>query len=166
MPGRGFLRRLRRRKNPQKGFLLVPSLTEVMHGCQAVVMAHDLYLPRWIGEHTVMPCPFCRIIAGQAPAEIVHQDELVTAFRDAHPQAPTHILIVPNEHLPSVAHLEPAHAALWMRMVAVANDLARQEGLAESGYRLVTNCGPQAGQSVAHLHLHLLGGRWMRWPPG
>jgi len=111
-------------------------------------------------------CVFCRITAGQAPADVVYQDELVTAFRDSHPQAPTHILVVPNEHLPSVAQLGPAHAALWMRMVAVANDLARQEGIAGVGYRLVTNCGRQAGQSVDHLHLHLLGGRYMGWPPG
>jgi len=114
----------------------------------------------------ISTCIFCRIIAGQAPADVVYQDDLVTAFRDRHPQAPTHILIVPNEHLSSVAHLRPEHAALWGRMVAVANDLARQEGIAETGYRLVTNCGPQAGQSVDHLHLHLLGGRRMRWPPG
>ena len=104
-------------------------------------------------------CIFCQIVAGQAPADILHQDELVTAFRDRYPQAPTHILIVPNEHLPSVAHLRPD-------MAAVANDLARQEGLAGAGYRLVVNCGAQAGQSVSHLHLHLLGGRPMRWPPG
>lgn len=111
-------------------------------------------------------CVFCRIVAGQAPADVVHQDDLVTAFRDIHPQAPTHVLIIPNEHLPSVSHLGPAHAALWAHMAAVANDLAQREGIAETGYRLVTNCGPQAGQAVYHLHLHLLGGRRMRWPPG
>jgi histidine triad (HIT) family protein len=111
-------------------------------------------------------CLFCRVVAGQAIAAVVHRDELVTAFRDIRPQAPVHILIVPNEHVPSVAEVGEAQAALLGRMVAVANELAAREGIADSGFRLVVNRGPNAGQSVDHLHLHLLGGRRLGWPPG
>jgi histidine triad (HIT) family protein len=113
-----------------------------------------------------MGCIFCRIIAGEAPASIIFQDDLVTAFRDANSQAPTHILIVPNEHLASIGDVRPEHAGLLGRIFTVANQLASQEGIAQSGYRLVTNRGAQAGQSVYHLHFHLLGGRRMSWPPG
>ena len=111
-------------------------------------------------------CVFCRIVSGEAAAEILYQDDLVTAFRDTHPQAPTHILIVPNRHIRAVAALNPEEAELMSRMIVVANHLASQEGIAQSGYRLVINNGPQAGQSIYHLHLHLLGGRRMSWPPG
>ena len=111
-------------------------------------------------------CIFCRIVRSEAPAEILYQDELVTAFRDIHPQAPTHVQIVPNRHIPAVAVVTPNDAELLGRMITVANHLASQEGIARSGYRLVINNGPQAGQSVGHLHLHLLGGRRMGWPPG
>lgn len=111
-------------------------------------------------------CIFCRIARGETPAEILYQDDLVTAFRDIHPQAPTHLQIIPNRHIPAVADVTPADAELLGRMITVANHLAVQEGIAQSGYRLVINTGPQAGQSVNHLHLHLLGGRRMGWPPG
>lgn len=97
---------------------------------------------------------------------MLQKDELVTAFRDINPQAPTHILIVPNEHLDSAHQIGPGHSALLDRMFETARRLAEQEGIATSGYRLVINTGPQAGQSVDHLHLHLLGGRRMAWPPG
>jgi histidine triad (HIT) family protein len=113
-----------------------------------------------------MGCIFCRIVAGEAPASIIFQDDLVTAFRDTNPQAPTHILIVPNEHIASIGDVRPEHAGLLGRIFAAANQLASQEGIAQSGYRLVTNRGAQAGQSVYHLHFHLLGGRRMTWPPG
>ncbi|MCD6291049.1 MAG: histidine triad nucleotide-binding protein [Anaerolineae bacterium] len=111
-------------------------------------------------------CIFCRIIHGQAPGEVIYQDEEITAFRDIHPQAPVHILIVPNRHIPAVAALHPDDASLIGRMILVARELAKREGIASTGYRLVINNGPQAGQSIDHLHLHLLGGRTMRWPPG
>lgn len=111
-------------------------------------------------------CIFCRIVRGAAPAKVLYQDNLVTAFRDIHPQAPTHVQIVPNRHIPAVAAVTPADAELLGRMIAVANHLATKEGIAQSGYRLIINNGPQAGQSVNHLHLHLLGGRRMGWPPG
>ncbi len=113
-----------------------------------------------------MNCLFCQIAAGSSPATIVYQDDLVTAFRDIHPQAPTHILIIPNQHLDGVAALAAGHAPLLAALFTAATQLAAQEGLAADGYRLVLNQGRNAGQSVFHLHLHLLGGRRMSWPPG
>lgn len=111
-------------------------------------------------------CIFCRIVCQEVPAEILYRDALVTAFRDIHPQAPCHVQIVPNRHIPAVAAVAPADAKLLGHMITVANHLAEEEGIARSGYRLVINNGPQAGQSVNHLHLHLLGGRRLGWPPG
>jgi histidine triad (HIT) family protein len=110
-------------------------------------------------------CLFCRIAAGEIPAAKVHEDDLVIAIRDIHPQAPTHVLLVPRAHVVSAAELTEASGPLLGRLFAVAADIARREGL-DGGWRLVTNVGPDAGQSVAHLHLHLLGGRPMAWPPG
>jgi histidine triad (HIT) family protein len=111
-------------------------------------------------------CIFCRIVHNEAPAEVLYQDDLVTAFRDAHPRAPTHVLIVPNRHISAVAAVRADDAELLGRMFTVTNHLAGEEGIARSGYRLVINNGPQAGQAVDHLHLHLLGGRRLGWPPG
>lgn len=104
-------------------------------------------------------CIFCKIIAGAIPSQTVYRDDLVTAFRDIAPIAPTHILIVPNQHIPSLAEMGEAHAELVGRVVKVANDLAASEGIAESGYRFITNVGPDSGQAVFHVHFHLLGGR-------
>ena len=106
-------------------------------------------------------CIFCKIVDGSAPATIVHRDERVTAFRDLHPAAPTHILIVPNRHIHSVNALETADAEIVGHMLVIAKELAAKENLAD-GFRLVTNTGPQAGQTVFHMHLHLLGGRQLR----
>lgn len=114
----------------------------------------------------VLGCLFCGIVAGERPAQIVHQDDVVTAFRDVRPQAPVHILIVPNEHVASAADLDETHGLMLGRMFAVARRLAEEEGVAADGYRLVFNVGRHAGQSVEHLHLHLLGGRHLNWPPG
>ena len=111
-------------------------------------------------------CLFCRIIAGEIPSARVYEDERVYAFRDIHPAAPTHTLIVPRAHIRDIAAPEASDGALLAALVAAANTIARQEGVAESGYRLVWNVGPDAGQTVFHLHLHLLGGRVMAWPPG
>ena len=111
-------------------------------------------------------CLFWEIIAHRVPATFVTEDELVVAIRDVNPQAPTHVLILPREHITSAAELTPAHDPLWGRMLHVAQQIAIDEGIAGSGYRLVTNVGHAAGQTVAHLHLHLLGGRQMTWPPG
>lgn len=111
-------------------------------------------------------CIFCRIARDELKADVVHRDEEVTAFRDVNPQAPVHILIVPNAHIPSISAMGQQDAALLGRLIEVANALARQESVAASGYRLVWNAGPDAGQSVDHVHLHLLGGRPLGWPPG
>jgi histidine triad (HIT) family protein len=111
-------------------------------------------------------CLFCKIVNKQIAAAIVHQDESVTAFRDINPQAPVHILIVPNQHIVGAAQVTHEHGAALAAMYATAARLAESEGIAESGYRLVVNQGPDAGQSVFHLHLHLLGGRRLAWPPG
>lgn len=111
-------------------------------------------------------CLFCKIVNKEIPAKIVLQNQEVTAFRDINPQAPTHILIVPNAHIPGSSAIAAQDGPLLSAMFAAAQQLAQSEGIAASGYRLVFNEGPNAGQSVFHLHLHLLGGRSMAWPPG
>jgi histidine triad (HIT) family protein len=119
-----------------------------------------------VGSPTVVTdCPFCRIVAGDIPAEVLHSNEDVLAFRDLNPQAPTHVLIIPKEHLESIGELTQDHADLLAHLVQAANHLANAEGL-HDGWRLVANVGPAGGQTVFHLHLHLLGGRQMTWPPG
>jgi len=111
-------------------------------------------------------CLFCRIVRGEVPSERVHEDETVVAFRDIAPRAPTHVLVIPRQHIESAAELGETHGPLLGRLFEVAADVARREGIEERGYRIVTNVGPDAGQSVPHLHLHVLGGRPMTWPPG
>jgi len=111
-------------------------------------------------------CLFCRIGRGEIPADIVHEDELVLAFRDINPKAPTHILLIPRDHIDSAADLNETDAEMLGRLFATAATLARDAGIADRGFRLVSNSGPAAGQSVDHLHFHLLGGRSMGWPPG
>ena len=110
-------------------------------------------------------CIFCRIVRKKAPARIIYQDEDVIAFHDLNPCAPTHVLIVPNRHIAGVDQVEQADAVLLGKLFVVARRLAEQEGVA-AGYRLVINNGLLAGQSVFHLHVHLLGGRPLSWPPG
>jgi histidine triad (HIT) family protein len=114
----------------------------------------------------VAECLFCRIAAKEIPGELVYEDELVVAFKDINPQAPVHLLIIPREHVESVRQLDEAHPLVASRLLRVARELAEREGVAESGFRLVANTGPDAGQAVPHLHLHLLGGRTLGWPPG
>jgi histidine triad (HIT) family protein len=111
-------------------------------------------------------CLFCRIVAGEIPADVVARDDQALAFRDVNPQAPTHVLVVPLEHIASAADLADEHADLLGAMFAMANRVAADDGRGASGYRLVLNVGPDAGQSVDHLHLHVLGGRRLAWPPG
>ena len=111
-------------------------------------------------------CLFCRIVAGEIPATKVHDDDLVFAFRDIAPRAPTHILVIPRDHIASAADLTEAHGPMLGRLFAVVARLAREEGIAEGGYRLVSNVGRWGGQTVDHLHFHLLGGRPFSWPPG
>lgn len=111
-------------------------------------------------------CIFCKIVAKEAQATIVYRDEQVTAFRDTHPVAPTHILVVPNKHIESVAALETEDEQLVGHLFTVARKLAEAEGIARGGYRLITNTGPNGGQTIFHLHLHLVGGHRMRYPMG
>lgn len=111
-------------------------------------------------------CLFCRISAGEIPATLVHEDDQVLAFRDIAPRAPTHILLIPRTHIRSAAELTDDHAPLVGHLFAVAAQVARDQGVAEAGYRLVTNIGSGGGQTVDHLHVHLMGGRPMTWPPG
>ena len=111
-------------------------------------------------------CLFCRIAAGEIPTTLIHDDELVIAFPDIAPRAPTHILLVPRRHILSAGALVEADAPVVGRLFAVAAQVARDAGIADAGYRLVTNVGRAAGQTVGHLHVHLMGGRPMTWPPG
>ena len=111
-------------------------------------------------------CLFCSIVAGGIPADVVLDRGGVLAFRDINPQAPTHILIIPKEHVRDISTLDASSGAMLAELIGAANALAVSEGIAGSGYRVVANVGPDAGQTVFHLHLHLLGGRPMAWPPG
>jgi histidine triad (HIT) family protein len=111
-------------------------------------------------------CIFCKIAAGEIPADIVRESDDVLALRDTNPQAPVHILLIPKEHVESVAELGEDHSGILADIMQAATQLARAEGIADRGWRLVTNVGPEAGQTVFHLHFHLLGGRQMQWPPG
>ena len=109
---------------------------------------------------------FAKIITGEIPADVVYEDEDVLAFRDIQPQAPVHILVIPKKPIVSVAHAEPADERLMGQLMLVAARVAREAGLESDGYRLVTNIGRDGGQSVYHLHIHVLGGRALGWPPG
>jgi histidine triad (HIT) family protein len=117
-------------------------------------------------DSVVADCLFCRIAAGSIPADRLHEDDLVVAFRDIAPRAPTHILLIPRRHIASAAQLTEADGPLLGRLFAVAADLARTDGIADGGYRLVSNVGRWGGQTVDHLHVHLMGGRAFQWPPG
>ena len=111
-------------------------------------------------------CVFCRIIAGEIPANLVYNDEDIIAFHDIQPVAPVHIVVIPKRHIASLAQTMPEDTQLLGRILAVVRRIADEQGLATDGYRLVVNCGKQAGQSVPHLHFHILGGRELGWPPG
>jgi len=111
-------------------------------------------------------CPFCKITSGEAPANIVYQDDLVTAFRDIHPVAPTHILIVPNKHIQSLSHAEAADEHILGRLFTAARKVAEIDAIAEGGYRTVINTGVNGGQTVFHLHMHVIGGQRMKYPMG
>lgn len=111
-------------------------------------------------------CLFCKIVSGETKADVVHEDDSVVAFRDINPQAPTHLLVIPRKHVASLNDLTGEDERLVGHIARVAAQLARKENIGESGYRLVANCGRGAGQSVDHIHFHLLGGRALGWPPG
>lgn len=111
-------------------------------------------------------CIFCRIVAGKLPADKVFENDTVLAFRDINPVAPTHILLIPRQHITGPAALDETTAAVMADLLLAAKAIAAQEGIETTGYRLVLNQGTAAGQSVFHLHMHLIGGRKLRWPPG
>ncbi|HMK97819.1 MAG TPA: HIT domain-containing protein [Acidimicrobiales bacterium] len=111
-------------------------------------------------------CIFCRIVSGQVPAREAYSGPLTFAFYDQHPVAPVHVLVVPREHIPDAAHLEPQHGPVLAEMAAVSGAIAEREGVAGRGYRLVFNIGRDSGSEVAHLHMHVIGGRRLGWPPG
>lgn len=113
-----------------------------------------------------MDCLFCKIATGEIPAKLIYEDELVVAFDDINPQAPHHKLIIPRKHIATLNDLSPTDNALVGHMVQVVQKIANDLGIAENGYRLVMNCNRGAGQTVFHIHAHLLGGRQMVWPPG
>jgi len=111
-------------------------------------------------------CIFCRVAEGAIPATIVHADDEIVAFRDIDPKAPIHVLVIPRRHIGSVNELAADDAALVGRLVLTARSIAADDGVAEPGYRLVINTGADGGQSVGHLHVHVIGGRALGWPPG
>ena len=111
-------------------------------------------------------CLFCAIVAGEIPATVVSETDRVLAFRDINPQAPTHVLVIPKDHYPHVAALAAADSGLLAEVISQAHQVAAAEQVGETGYRVVVNTGEQAGQTVAHVHAHLLGGRLLTWPPG
>ena len=111
-------------------------------------------------------CLFCAIVAGDIPSTEVLETDRILAFRDINPQAPVHVLVIPREHHANVAELAAAEAGLLADLIAHAHEVAEAEGIADGGYRVVFNTGPQAGQTVGHVHAHVLGGRPMLWPPG
>jgi histidine triad (HIT) family protein len=113
-----------------------------------------------------MDCLFCQIVAGEVPADSVFQDERSMAFRDINPQAPVHVLVIPREHIESLDDASQKEEALLGHLLRVAARVANEQGLSESGYRTIINTGAGAGQSVFHLHVHVLGGRALNWPPG
>jgi histidine triad (HIT) family protein len=113
-----------------------------------------------------MNCLFCRIVAGEIPADVVYKDERCLAFRDTNPQSPVHVLVVPRDHLDSLDDAAQRDEAMLGHLLRVAARVANEQGLSESGYRTVINTGAGAGQSVSHLHVHVLGGRQLNWPPG
>ena len=111
-------------------------------------------------------CLFCRVVAGEVPADVVAQTEHVLAFRDISPQAPVHVLVIPKRHISSLEEADATDAPVLAEILLTARDIARSEGLTEAGYRTVVNTGDDGGQTVHHVHLHLLGGRPLSWPPG
>jgi histidine triad (HIT) family protein len=111
-------------------------------------------------------CIFCKIVAGQIKAQVVYDDPQVLAFRDVNPQAPVHILVIPKKHIQNISQVSETDTSLVGHMAKTAVEVARRENVQDSGFRLVANNGPHAGQSVDHLHMHVLGGRKLAWPPG
>src|SRR5262245_26346039 len=118
------------------------------------------------GGRPMTDCLFCKIVSGDVPAKVVRESARTVAFRDINPQAPTHVLVIPRDHHPTVAELAATGADLLAELLGEAHHVAVDEGVSETGYRVVFNTGPQAGQTVFHVHAHVLGGRGLNWPPG
>ena len=113
-----------------------------------------------------MSCIFCKIVAGEIPSEILYQDDDVLCFRDVAPQAPTHMLVIPKKHIGSIAELDNSDMNLAGKILVTATQMAKEQGISESGYRVAMNCGDEGGQTVGHIHMHVMGGRQLGWPPG
>ncbi len=111
-------------------------------------------------------CLFCKMVSGEIKPDVVYEDDDVLAFRDINPQGPTHVLVIPKEHIATINDLQEHHAELMGKIYLTAAKVAAQEGIAEKGYRTVMNCNRDGGQEVYHIHLHVIGGRGMTWPPG
>lgn len=111
-------------------------------------------------------CIFCKIIKKKIPSKIVYEDDISFAFEDINPQAPVHTLIIPKKHIPTLLDIKDSDFGLIAHLIKVAKDIARWKGISDRGFRLVTNCNPESGQTIYHIHIHLLGGRPMHWPPG
>jgi histidine triad (HIT) family protein len=118
------------------------------------------------GESGVNDCIFCKIASRKIPARVIYEDDSVVAFEDINPQAPVHVLVIPRKHIPTALEIAEEDYALMGRMLRTANAVARERNIAGRGFRIVMNTNPEAGQTVYHIHLHLLGGRQMYWPPG
>lgn len=113
-----------------------------------------------------MDCIFCKIAQKKMPSKIVYEDDIAVAFEDINPQAPIHLIIIPHKHIPTILDMDESDKAIVGHLHTIAGKLARERNIAERGFRLVLNCNKEAGQTVFHIHLHLIGGRIMRWPPG
>ncbi len=114
----------------------------------------------------VETCVFCKVVKGLVRAEVLYQDDMVMAFNDIHPQAPIHVLVIPKQHMTALWEADPTHVIVLGRIVLGCNEVARKLGVLDTGYRIVCNTGVDAGQSVDHVHFHVLGGRKLKWPPG
>lgn len=119
-----------------------------------------------MSDQAIDTCVFCKLAKGQLRADIVYEDNTVLAFKDIHPQAPVHVLVIPREHITALWEVDESHIQVLGRMILAANDIADRLGVQETGYRIVINTGTEAGQTVDHVHLHVLGGRKLTWPPG
>jgi histidine triad (HIT) family protein len=119
-----------------------------------------------MSDEVIDTCVFCKLAKGQLRADIIYEDEAVLAFKDIHPQAPVHVLVIPREHITALWEVDETHTQVLGRLLLAANDIADRMGVQQTGYRIVINTGPEAGQTVDHVHVHVLGGRKLTWPPG
>ncbi|MFN3478760.1 MAG: histidine triad nucleotide-binding protein [Thermodesulfovibrionales bacterium] len=111
-------------------------------------------------------CIFCKIVEKKIPSRVIYEDDISMAFEDINPQAPVHVLIIPKKHIPTLLDIKEEDSGLIAHLIKIANYISKEKGISERGFRLVTNCNPESGQTVYHIHIHLLGGRRMHWPPG